>query len=40
MNQFELQLQFLQNQINQLQNQMNQISVNPMNQMQLNFLQI
>ena len=40
MNQFELQLQFLQNQINQLQNQMNQMPVNQMNQMQLSFLQM
>ena len=40
LNQFEIQIQFLQNQINQLQNQMNQPVGNPMNQMQLNYLQM
>ena len=40
MNQFGMQIQFLQNQINQLQNQMNQPVGNPMNQMQLNYLQM
>ena len=40
MNQFEMQIQFLQNQINQLQNQMNQPVGNQMNQIQLNYLQM